>query len=155
MKANAMCMVCMAEKQEKLIRPFEDEDRKSEYMHQVLGILYEHGNLESSPWLAEQIDRLYESFWGESVDYTQAKQKYNRFLLDREGEIETRIRESGDPLKECIKYVCAGNYIDFSAVENVNPQTFEKLLEKAGSEKVPQEEYREFTKDLERAETLV
>lgn len=154
MRANAMCMACMVGKQEKLIRPFGDEGRKSEYMHKVLGILCEHGRTESSPWLAEQIDRLYENFWEKSVDYTPVKQKYNQLLLDREGEIGRRIRESQEPVKECIKYVCAANYIDFSAVENVNRQTFETLLEKAGSEQVPDGEYREFTKDLEHARTL-
>ncbi len=154
MRANATCMACMVEKQEKLIRPFGDEDRKSEYMHKVLEILCEHGRSESSPWLAEQIERLYESFWEESVDYTSAKQKYNRLLLGREGEIRRRIRESKEPVKECVKYVCAANYIDFSAVENVNQQTFEALLTKAGSEKVSEKEYREFTQDLEHAETL-
>lgn len=154
MRANAMCMACMVEKQEKLIRPFGDEDRKSEYMHKVLEILCKHGRTESSPWLAEQIDRLYENFWETSADYTSVKKKYNQLLLDRESEIGRHIRESQEPLKECIKYVCAANYIDFSAVENVNRQTFGTLLEKAGSEQVPDGEYQEFTKDLEHARTL-
>lgn len=155
MKANAMCMSCMIAKQEKLIRSFRDEEKKTEYMHQVLEILYKYGCFESSPWLAEQINELYECFWGESEDYTLIKQQYNRLLLEREMEIERHIRESKEPIEECIKYVCAANYIDFSAVENVNEKTFEKLLEKAGGENVPQEEYRQFKTDLEQAETLV
>lgn len=154
MNANAMCMACMVSKQEKLIRSFKDEGRKTEYMHQVLEILYKHGREESSPWLAEKIAQLYESFWGEPEDYTLIKRKYNQFLLDKEAEIERHIRQSHDPIEECIKYVCAANYIDFSAVENVNEQTFEKLLEKAGGEKILQEEYQKFKEDLEKAGTL-
>jgi len=145
----------MIGKQERQIRPFSDEHKKSDYMHRVLEILYRHGRSESAPWLAEQIDQLYENFWGEAEDYSQIKHRYNRLLLDKEQEIERRIRGSEDPVEECVKYVCAANYIDFSAVEHVTEQTFEKLLEKAGGETVPQEEYREFRKDLEKAKKLV
>lgn len=155
MHANSMCISCIISKQEKKIRPFSDEDKKSEYMHRVLEIVYKHGRSESSPWLAEQIDQLYEDFWGETEDYTQIKHKYNQLLLSKETEIEQRIRESEDPVKESIKYVCAANYIDFSAVEHVTEQTFEKLLEKAGSETVSQEEYQAFQKDLEKAKRVV
>ncbi len=155
MHANAMCISCFISKQEKLIRHFADEEKKSEYMHQLLGLLHEHGRSESSPWIAEKINCLYKDFWGSAENYTSVKQKYNRLLLDKEPEIRQSIQKSPDFIKECIKYVCAANYIDFSAVENVNEQTFTKLLEKAGSEIVSEEEYRKFRMDLEQAATVV
>lgn len=155
MHANSMCISCFIAKQDKQIRQFSDENKKSEYMHQVLEILYRHGQTESSPWIAEQINQLYESFWGKSEDYACVKQKYNRLLLDKENEIEQYICKSVDPVRECIKYVCAANYIDFSAVENVNEQTFEKLLKKAGNEAVAEGEYLQFKNDLEGADKLV
>ena len=76
-------------------------------------------------------------------------------LLDREREIERRIRKSDDAIKECIKYICAGNYIDSSAVENVSEQVFEMLLNKAEQETVAEEEYSRFINDLESARQLV
>lgn len=155
MRANSMCISCLIAKQDKRIRQFHDEKKKSEYMHQILEILYKHGQSESNPWLAEKLDQLYKNFWGNPKDYTSLKQKYNRLLLDMEGEIERRIRESDDSIRECIKYVCAANYIDFGAVENVNVETLEKLLEKAGTEAIPKEEYTNFIKDLSRADKLV
>ena len=154
MRASSMCISCIFEKQDKLIRQFDNEEKKSEYMHRVLEILYKHGQSESSPWLAEQINMLYESYWG-NIDYTSLKHKYNQLLLDKEREIERRIRKTGDVIKECIKYVCAGNYIDFSAVENVSEQVFEKLLNKAAQETVSEEEYFHFINDLERTHKLV
>ena len=153
MRASSMCIACILGKQDKLIRRFDDEEKKSEYMRRVLGVLYEHGRSESSPWLAEQIDMLYESYWG-NMDFTPLKHKYNQLLLDKEREIERRIRGAGDALKECVKYVCAGNYIDFSAVENVSDQVFERLLEQAARETVSETEYSHFTKDLEAAHKL-
>ena len=155
MHANSMCISCLIAKQEKRIRQYSDENKKSEYMHQLVEILYQHGQSESAPWIAEQIDQLYENFWGNAEDYTPLKRKYNTLLLDRESEIEQRIRESDDSIKACIKYVCAANYIDFSAVENVDEQTCEKLLEKAGRELIQEEEYLNFRNDLEKAKKLV
>lgn len=155
MHANSMCIFCLLSKQDKKIREYQDEDKKFKYMYQVLEILHKYVQTESAPWIAEQVNEFYANFWGDSVDYTPIKHRYNKLLLDRENEIEQYIRKSGDPVKECIKYVCAGNYIDFSAVENVNEQTFEKLMEKADSETVEAEEYLQFCDDLENAHRLV
>ena len=155
MHANSMCMSCMLSRQEKNIRQLHDDEKKSEYMHQVLGILYEYGQTKSSPHLAEQINRLYEKYWGSLQDFSQIKYQYNKLLLDRELDITEKINKAADPIKEAIKYVCAANYIDFSAVENVNEDTFQKLLEKAESESVPESEYAKFKADLGAAESLV
>lgn len=155
MQANSMCISCLLSKQERLIRQFDDEKKKSEYMHRVLEILYNRGQTESTPWMAEQINQLYKSFWGDMEDYSLIKQQYNQLLLEKEKGIELHIRNADDPIKECIKYVCAANYIDFSAVENVNERTFETLLEKVKDEVVSEEEYRNFRSDMESAKKLV
>lgn len=155
MRANSMCMSCILSKQEKEIREFPEEAEKSEYLHQVLRILYDYGQTESTPQIAERLDRLYEEFWGAAKDYTSQKRHYNQLLSDMEERIEEQIRKAEDVVRECIKYVCAGNYIDFSAVENVNEDTFGMLLEKAGQEEINAEEYGKFMADLERAERLV
>ena len=155
MKANSMCVACMLNRQEKSIRTFTDEEKKSEYIHQVLKLLYDHAESESTPWLSEQLDTLYQRFWGKGIDYVPIKQKYNQLLLNKEAEVEQRIAEAADPVKECIKYVCAGNYIDFGAVNNVNEDTFEALWEKASKEQVSEVEYAYFQKDLAQANKLV
>lgn len=154
MNASSMCISCILRKQDKLIRQFDNEEKKAEYIHRVLEILCKYGRSESTPWLSEQINMLYESYWG-NLDYTSLKHKYNRLLLDKECEIEQRIRKTDDVIKECIKYVCAGNYIDFSAVENVSERTFEKLLDKASQATVSEDEYSHFIFDLEKTNNLV
>lgn len=155
MQANSMCISCLLSKQEKLIRPFADESKKSEYLHQLLKLLYDHGQTSSAPELAEQINILYKKIWGLEEDFTEVKHQYNQLLLGKEAELETRILASDDPIRECIKYVCAANYIDFSAVANVNESTFEKLLEKAASETIDKKEYKLFKQDLKNANKLV
>ena len=155
MRAGSMCISCLLSKQEKLIRQFSDEGRKSEYMHQLLGFLYHNAGSESAPSLAEKIDRLYRTFWDSAEDFSGQKKLYNELLLSMEKDIEEKIENSGDPLMECIKYVCAGNYIDFSAVENVDRAVLASLLGKASLEKVSEKEYREFRSDLGHAKMLV
>lgn len=155
MRASAMCISCILGKQEKLIRDFLDEDKKLEYINEVRKILDTHGQTESSPWLAEKINGLYEKFWGEKQDYTITKQKYNQLLLSKENEILTQISNSENCIKECIKYVSAGNYIDFSAVSDVNEQTLNELLQRINDETVSEDEYLSFKKDLEQASKLV
>lgn len=155
MRANSMCISCILKKQEKLIRDFSDEDKKSQYINRVLEILRKHGQTESSSWLAEKINQLYEECWGEGEDYTVTKQRYNQLLLSKEKEILSCINNSNDCIRECIKYVSAGNYIDFSAVDNVNEHTLDELLQKVNEENISEIEYFNFKRDLEQAKKLV
>lgn len=155
MHAGSMCISCILSKEEQSIRQFPDEERKSEYMHLVLEVLYQYGRIESSPGLTERLARLYRDFWGEDRDYTAQKHQYNQLLLQMEKKLEQKIQNATEPLKECIKYVCAANYIDFSAVEHVNEDTLEELLENAVGQTVPEEEYQIFRTDLKNARTLV
>lgn len=69
MNANSMCISCLLSRQEKAIRDFRDENKKSEYMHKVLEILFQYGRSESAPCLAERINRLYDEFWGAGEDW--------------------------------------------------------------------------------------
>ena len=155
MHAGAMCISCILSKAEKAVRQFSDEERKSEYMHRVLDILYKYAQTESSPRLTERLERLYEQFWGGTLDYTAQKQKYNQLMLGMENKIEQQIQAASDPMKACIKYVCAANYIDFSAVDDVNENTLEELLTRASGQDIQEEEYVKFRKDLEKAHRLV
>lgn len=149
-----MCISRIVGRQEKMIRVFCDEEKKSEYMHRILEIMYHYGRFKSSPWLVEQINGVYENFWGDA-DYTPLKHRYNQLLLGKEKTLEEEIRKADDTIRECIKYVCAGNYIDFSAVENVSEETLKELLEKAAQETVSDTEYSHFFENLSTARTLV
>lgn len=155
MVANSMCISCLVTKQEKLIRKFENENKKSEYMRCLLELLGKYARTESSPALAERIHDLYQEFWGETEEYGEIKKNYNCLLLEMEAEIEKSIRRESDSLKECIKYVCAANYIDFSAVKDVNEERFRTLLEEKRRMELPEEEYAAFRAELQCAKQMV
>ena len=69
MKANVTCISCIIKKQEQRIRPCTDEKKKSDYMHELLFLLYRHGREESAPWLSMKVEELYQSYFGGTVDY--------------------------------------------------------------------------------------
>ena len=155
MKANSMCISCLLAQHEKKFRAFPDGKRKSEYMKKVLKLLLERGCEDSAPLLYEELMELFEAEWGFGDDFSEVKHKFNSLLLDREAEIEAIIEKEDDPLKACIRYVCAANYIDFAALGSVSADTFDRLLEKARSESVPEDEYSLFLSDLGAAGSLV
>lgn len=155
MVAQARCITCIRNKQAQRAERIADEDRRRRFLLEVNRILEEHGKEESAPALSARADLAFASICGASDDYSAIKNSYNALLLSMEQELEETILRSPQPIRECIKYVCAANYIDFSAVENVNAETLRKLFERAGKEELPEEEYAAFIADLSHAETLL
>ncbi len=155
MKANVTCISCIIKKQEQRIRPCTDENKKSDYMHELLFLLYRHGREESAPWLSMKVEELYQSYFGGTVDYAELKHKYNRIMLDREEALEQKIRASEDMLYTCIKYVCAGNYIDFGALEDVSENVLAQILSRADDGAVSEKAYGKLQGELHTAKRLV
>jgi len=142
-------------KQDKLTRDVEDDGKRSAFFHEALGVLYQYGQQECAPCLAARIDEISLRYFGSKTDYGRIKHTFNRLLMAQEDILEEKIRSAKDPVQACIRYVCAANYIDFSAVENVNEEMLRILLERAEKESVPEEELACFLSDLSRAEELV
>jgi len=98
---------------------------------------------------------MYKEFWNVQDDYAKIKHRYNQLLLSKETDIEARVSKAEDPVRECIKYVCAGNYIDFGALYSVDEEIFEKILQKSAEEEIDETEYSYFKRDLSAARKLV
>ena len=155
MKANERCVNCLLNKQIKRVKNKDDEELKELFIADVKTALEKYSSTESAPMLNKRIDDAYKKHFGNEDEFKDAKIKYNQFLLEKEEGLEKLIRQSLDPVKECIKYVCAANYIDFSAVGNVNEETFLELLDKAKTQDVDETEYSLFNADLNNAKSLV
>lgn len=155
MNANVTCISCIVKKQEQRIRSCTDEKKKSDFMHEVLGILYEHGRGESAPRLSMKVDEVHRTYFGETLDYRSLKHKYNQLMLAQEKELERKVRASENVLYTCIKYVCAGNYIDFGALDDVNEDVLVQILKKAEKETISEQTFEKFRKDLDAAQRLV
>lgn len=152
---NDSCKECIRSKQIKKSKEFSDINMRECYINEVNKIIEEHAGSCSTPEVSEIISRYYEKLTGKKESYKGAKHKYNLLLLKREEEIIKEIEISKNPLEECIKYVCAANYIDFSAVANVNENTFFSLMQKAKEQEIDKTEFKYFIQDLEKAKTLL
>lgn len=155
MKLNPFCLCCILNKQEKLIRPYPDMEKKTEYMKKLMALISNTKETDCAPSLSVDIQKLYSSFWNcPAEDYTEIKKDFNRFMLDIEDTLEEKIRSSADPLEKALLYARIGNYIDFAALSNVNQETALTLLEN-NSDSLDQKEYRIFLKELNSAKRLI
>ncbi|MBQ2700755.1 MAG: DUF89 family protein [Clostridia bacterium] len=155
MNANVSCMICFLSKTEKAIRHYSDEDKKMACIQEMMQCLRDEGANHSAPYLNRAVDAIRDKYFPGVVDYGALKHRYNQYMLTKEGIIEERIRASEDRLAACVAHVCAGNYIDFGALDEIDESLLDQLLEKASQEKLPKEEMAAFRADLEKAKTLV
>lgn len=156
MKLNPFCMCCTLNKQEKLIREYPDMEKKTEYMKKVMALIANTEENDCAPSLAVDIQELYSSFWNcPAEDFTEIKKEFNQFMLDMEDTIETKIRNSEDPLEKALLYARIGNYIDFAALPDANQDTMLTLLDEKNKESLCPEEYQFFLHDLSSAKKLV
>ena len=86
MIANSRCIACILSKQERKIRKNSDEQKKKEYIHKVLKILYEYGTKECAPMVEKRIKDIYKEYYEEDVDYAVLKHRYNQYMLEKEEE---------------------------------------------------------------------
>ena len=154
MIANSRCIACILSKQERKIRKHSDEQKKKEYIQQVLKILYEYGTKECAPMVEKRIKDIYKEYYEEEVDYSALKHRYNQYMLEKENEIRGYIQENND-IETCIKYVCAGNYIDFGVANKIDDQLLQKLLDKANELKIAKKEVEYLEEELAQAKTLL
>lgn len=69
-------------------------------------------------------------------------------MLAKAEEIEERLQGAADPLKRAIQYAMTGNYIDFGAMQKVEEEQLERLLEKSQEIVVDPKEYEALRREL-------
>ena len=128
MQLYAKCMCCMINQQERQIRKFDDEERKAAFIKEIMTLTGSCGPEYSAPWILALMTEIREKYFGKDEEMPRKKREFNQFLLDLEDELAQMIQESGDALKEAMRFARIGNYIDFSALEHVSKEEFLKLF---------------------------
>ena len=148
------CMCCLASQQERLIENFEDEEKKTSFMREVMALLGDSGPEHNAPWMSALITEIREKYYGKDEKIARMKREFNQLLLQMEPELEQEIKKKGDTLKEAIRFARIGNYIDFSAVENVTKEEFLDLF-RSEKDQLDEKEYGQLCRELEKASNLV
>lgn len=71
MRISAACIQCMVDKQSENIKDFEDEQIKSAYLKEVLRIIGNSREEDTTPVLSACVQKAYEKYFGESMDTAQ------------------------------------------------------------------------------------
>lgn len=75
MKLYASCMTCLLAGQEKKLREYPDENIKAQYMKELMRLVADSSEDDSAPWLAAQIGKISEKYFGKAQDYTEEKEE--------------------------------------------------------------------------------
>ena len=148
MHMNEMCASCMISKQEAL------SDNR-EYLDTIRKIMDEHIGEDSSPYMALRFVQAYEKFFGPAESYAPIRKQYNDLVLSMEDAIRTNIEASEDPLFSALIYSRIGNYIDFAAMDHVEPETLIRLLEETKADAHDHKTYASFLNQCENAESFL
>lgn len=155
MKINTFCLTCLIRMQEAQIPVQAEEEKKMEYMREVLSFLATCNPELSAPALVRPLARIYEKYWGKAQDMEQCKKEFNDFLLSMENDLESQIRSREDPLKSALIYARTGNYIDYASVQNISGKKLLELFEEHVYEGIDSKEYSNFRADLKTAKKLI
>lgn len=101
------------------------------------------------------ITELYKDIFGKSFDYAGEKSYYNRLMRKKEQKIREKMHNAEDPLLKALQFSLAANYIDFSAVKNVEEEYLEKLLNEVEQNCVVQDAYEQMKRDLGSRQNLL
>ena len=148
MHMNEMCASCMISKQEAL------SDNR-EYLDAIRKIMDDHIKDDSSPYMALRFSQAYEKFFGPAESYAPIRKQYNDLVLSMEDAIRTNIEASEDPLFSALIYSRTGNYIDFAAMDHVEPETLIRLLEETQADAHDHKTYASFLSQCENAESFL
>ena len=154
-RLTSTCLSCVAKGNLDKHPADISEDKKIEYMQRMLQIVGQAKITDSAPLIVNKIDQLRTEMFGVSIDYTEIKQYFNEYVMQKESRILEDIDSAEDSLLRGLQYAMTGNYIDFGTLANVSEDKFEELLSKAKDIYLDTEEYEALKNHLSSAKQLV
>ena len=129
---NSECRDCMQRKYLIQYPEGTPEEVVKRYQDAVISLTDQSGAVPTGPEVFCRVRELRKELFGEGeMDYTKIKRHFNDLMLGMEDELERRVRESDDPLRRAVQYAMMGNFIDFSALENVEEMRLMELIDRA------------------------
>jgi len=156
MKANLTCINCMLKKAERNYKTYDQsEEGLLAFMKESYGIIAASKETDTAPYIYEQINQILERKFEMGDPYYEGKRHYNQFLLRKEFEIHQRINESQDRLLSALQFAMVGNLIDFGAMDEVDEEKLEDLIQRSHEQKLDEKTVDDFRAELEAGHRLV
>lgn len=153
MRVEESCEKCLYDRRVFLAESIADDKRREQYLARIREIIANRGPDDSAPYLVylfEQLGKEYELPQG-----VYPKETYNRIMMDLEHQIEEKIEAASEPLETALVYARIGNYIDFGAMNEVDPEVLMQMLAEKSEEGLDRETYQKFVRDCEGAERFL
>ncbi|MCR5310926.1 MAG: ARMT1-like domain-containing protein [Lachnospiraceae bacterium] len=125
------------------------------YLAEIKKILDNRGEDDTSPYMVYLFNKVHEHFFGKGADYKGIKKHYNDLVLSMEDELRKKIEAAKDPLAEALVMARIGNYIDFGAMDHVDPEEFLLLFNDTKMSEGDKATYRSFLRACESARNFL
>lgn len=117
MRISESCAVCLYERQ-------KNKTDNEAYLAEIRELLDHRGENDTSPYMVYLFNKVHERYFGTGADYQAVKRQYNDLVLGMEESLRKEIESAEDPLAKALIMARIGNYIDFGAMNHVNPDEF-------------------------------
>lgn len=135
MGSHVDCISCLVNKANKLADLYlEDKDKKYCFMKEVLKEILETEPHRAAPVIEAKMTRIASRVTGIVDFYEKDKCNFNNLMLSLENDVELLITEGDDQVYEALKAALAGNIIDLSALDSVDPDFVKSILFKTMKE---------------------
>ena len=154
---NAQCYLCHLKRNTETALAMAGEAAATAFAKGLMQLYLDAPKEKGSPWFGPGVTALLEKHCGLTEDRFKAeKEESNRFVLQRLGDIRSRILSAEDALYAALQMAVLGNYIDFSALRGeVSFEKLDEMLEKAGEIALDRENYEKLRADLEKGKSLL
>ena len=154
-RLNPGCISCLLKSRLEDFPEDTPNEKQIEYMQRVLKAISETPKSEGAPVIVRTINRIQKEMFGYNKDFTHVKSHFNELMLEKAPFVSEKLRQSQDSLKLAIQYAMTGNYIDFGAMNNVDEEQLDQLLDRASDNYVDEKEYVALKADIEKARGIV
>lgn len=153
------CAECLLQKQISRTSNQEDKQHVSLYLSRVEKLLQNREENDSAPYLVSVFNDLFEEYFGAVPSYADVKKEYNDLVLSMESDIEKKIQQESNTLKDCLLrallFSRIGNYIDFGAMNHVDSDTFLSLFDSITPEQMDLDSFESFYNECSAAKTFL
>ena len=149
------CIRCLLKKHLNAAPESASKEACVSYMQRMLRLMAEASPFEGAPVLVSEIEALQKEMFGIVRDFSKEKKAFNELMLSLEDSVWQKIVHAQDPLYAAVQFAMIGNYIDFGAMDRVDEQTLNALLEDSARFAPQREAYDAFRADVQRAGKIV
>ncbi len=154
-RLNPGCISCLLKSRLEDFPEDTPNEKQIEYMQRVLKAISETPKSEGAPVIVRTINRIQKEMFGYNKDFTHVKSHFNELMLEKAPFVREKLSQSQDSLKLAIQYAMTGNYIDFGAMNSVDEEQLNRLLDQASENHVDEKEYASLKADFEKAKSIV